>query len=213
MEDLKIAIQAGLVFETVKEKQKADHKEKSDDDEKIKMKHVGSGYGKLVGGVIHPALIPVGHYVGKYQVSNPEKEIDKTKRSHRFGALMDKTHSLKTLKHGVVGAGIGAALGAVGAHALRAILPPGKIEENTYRVYDDNHTANVAAVGALLGGTAGYIGKGIKDRYATAKKMGYGKIGRIASAITPLAGLSKTKEQKDKEMKEHEKENSKHNKK
>ena len=53
-----------------------------------KMKNVGSGYGKLIGGqVMGLPGMAVGHYIGKESTKNPEKLIDEKKKSHRVGSM------------------------------------------------------------------------------------------------------------------------------
>lgn len=175
MEKLFEAISVGLILNEI---------EKNDHDQKLKMKHVGSGWGKMIGSlvpVVAPATMVAGHYIGKDAVDNPNKDIDTKKASHRVGALLDKSNSLQTLKHAGIGAGIGAAaLGSLGAAAWHG--DPEMMKAGA---------AAGAIAGAKVGAGIGYIAKGIKDRHAAAKQMGYGKLGRTISAITPLGGFAK----------------------
>ena len=144
-----------------------------------KRKDVGSGIGKLAGNIVGgvPSTI-AGHYIGKGSIKDPEDDIDEHKKSHRVGAITNKALSLKQAKH----AGIGGAAGlGIGGTISKITGDP-----------------KYAAAGALLGGGAGFIGSSMKHAHTSAKKLGYGKVGRIGGAITPLVGLTTPKKLKEK---------------
>jgi len=61
---------------------------------------------------------------------------------------------------------------------------------------DPKHIAAGAAIGAGAGALSGFVGRAIHTHYDNARKMGYGKFGRVANAITPLAALTTPKSQK-----------------
>lgn len=164
-----------------------------------KRKNVGSGIGKAVGGSLTsmatggmpganvPGIV-AGHYVGK-QVSNPEGAADLTKKSHRAGILVDKMNSMRQVKAGAKGAVPGALAGLAAGAATGAK----KAEQ----------LGMTGAGGAALGGVAGATGSAIKAGYTHAKKMGYGKVGRIGAIGAPvLTGMFTPKSQRD--AKKHE---------
>ena len=143
----------------------------------LKMKHVGSGYGKLVGGTVgHIPGMVAGHYIGKNVPDKPDAPIDPKRASHRFGATYDKMWGMKQAKAGglgaMIGAGVGAALSAAGGG------DPGE----------------GAVAGGTLGGAGGTVGSSMKAGYQTAGKLGYGGVGKVGTAtLGPLATLTTPK--------------------
>jgi len=150
------------------------------DDEDFKMKHVGSGYGKWAGSAALgiPGMI-AGHYIGKSIPDNPEAKFDPKKRLDRVGILLDSRLNAKRM---AIGAGIG--LGAVG---LAALDP--EVREAIIR--SDPNLAVAAGITGMAGGM-------MVGGYKAAKKLGYGKVGRIMGTLTSLAGLGTPKVLKDK---------------
>ena len=145
-------------------------------DNTYKMKDVGSGAGKLVGGSIagFPGMV-AGHYVGKDYPKNPEAPADITRAGHRFAINADRRLSMKQLKASGLGAVIGAGTGRL--LAAGDDMPP-------------EAKAMAGLGGAALGSTAGFLGSSAKAGYRAGKKMGYGAFGRTMNAVTPFAALS-----------------------
>ena len=160
-----------------------------------KMHEVGAGYGKWLGSNIGSMFGPMGtiagytlgHHLGKDAADHPNAEMNPKQRSHRFGAMLNNEHKLKNLAITAIGAGIGAALGG-GAHAHKLIGKKGS-----------NNTQHLAlGGGAAIGAAVAHhlFGAG-RDNRRLAKKLGYGKLGRIGSSFTSLTGLFHPHTQKD----------------
>jgi len=143
--------------------------------------NVGSGVGKMVGSTMAgaPGMI-IGHYAGKGATPNKEKKADLTKFTHRAGIMIDKRNSVRQVKSGGKTAAAGAAIGGIVGAAT------------------GGGAARGAASGAVLGAGAGYVGSAIKAGYRHAKKMGHGKVGRVASAVLgPLGTVGTPRSQKE----------------
>ncbi len=167
-------------------------------------KNVKKGIGKLVGSVIGSPLPAGGNiataYVGSKLAQdvvskNNKKPMDEKSSFDRIGAITDKKFNRKTFKAGIKPAIVGGVAGAVGGAAL-GYSQAKKISDSAAVA------AGGAGIGALAAGAGGTIVKGLRQGHKAAKKIGYGKVGRIAAAITPLTGLTTPKDQKDKDKKD-----------
>jgi hypothetical protein len=170
---------------------------------------VKSGYGKLIGGML--GIVPgtvataatgvpelgtltsypgsaLGHLISKGGTSEKDKKepIDERKKSHRFGVITSEGLRAKRVgKYAGIGAGAGAAL--IAAHRLTG-----------GQDLDPETLGKGAAGGALIASSISQL----KGSHEAAKKLGYGKTGRILSVpFGPFVGLTKPKRIKDEENK------------
>jgi len=147
---------------------------------------VNSGLGKWVGGLATgtaaPAGMIAGHYASKALTKDPKKPADLKSRGNRAAIIYDKQNSMKQVKSGGKGAALGAGLGAVAGSMSDH---PNALKAGT-------------AIGAIGGAAVGYTGSAIKAGYKHAKKMGYGKFGRVGVAGGgAAAALTTPKSQSD----------------
>ena len=128
-------------------------------------------------------------YETNIDIERKEKEIGKDvleKRSHRFayGAGLQTVGSLVGT---LIGAGLGTVAGSIYTAADDELDPTEKAMITTAT------TAGATGLGSVVGGAIG--------GYKAAKKLGYGTLGKIAGAITPLTFLFKPKLLKQAERK------------
>lgn len=146
------------------------------------MKDVGSGYGKLIGGLLGAGAggLPgqyagsaLGHYIGKKSVEKPDKPINVKSRAHRLGAMASEEMNAKRI---AAGAASGAGAGLAGL-----ALAPEELKDKIATLA----TENPALAGALAALPIA-IGSGVAaavGRVKAAKKLGYGKLGKTSAAI------------------------------
>jgi hypothetical protein len=133
-----------------------------------KMKDVGSGAGKMIGGgIAGPVGTVIGHYIGKDAPRHPEDPADETRKSHRVALLTDERLRAKRL---AIASAIGAIVSGVDADANA-----GDVD------------ANVVVPGGLIGTGLGFLGGTSVGGWKGAKKLGYGTLGKL-SATVPLPG-------------------------
>jgi len=176
------------------------------------MKNVGSGYGKLGGGVaagiVSPAAqIPgmiAGHFISKKVVKNPNKKINEKSKLHRIGAIADEsTRAKRILKYAAIGAGLGLGAGTgLGSYikhntTAESVDLKDEVSKLRYQRIDEFgggiegfSPAKIAMGGTALGAALGFGAAAMRGGYVAGKKLGYGKLGRIGTALTPLAGLT-----------------------
>ena len=147
-----------------------------------KMKDVGSGYGKVIGGIAAgiPGMI-LGHYAGKNAPDNPDKDIDENKASHRIGVIADEgIRAGRMAKYAAIGAVLG-----MSALTVAKAIKDGDLDPETL--------AKVAGAGGLIGAAGGVVGSTIKGRVEAADRLGYGTTGKVGAALTPLSGVFRPK--------------------
>ena len=180
-----------------------------------KREHVGSGWGKLIGG--HFGSLPgmvAGHYVGKSQISEPHKSIEEKKASHRIGVVGHETYNAKRMAKG---AALGAVGGVAGMEGLKQYLKHYRAQHEvsnveyiqylSQRVIEEDDEYDFSRpIGAAGGAILGTVAAMKVGSYKAAKRLGYGKLGKAASFVGgPIVGLLKPKtirQSEKKEMKE-----------
>ena len=157
-----------------------------------KREDVGSGWGKMAAG-------PIGHFVGKAMVERPKGDIDERKKSHRIGVIASEQLRAKRIAKGLgIGGAIGGAGAALASKAMGVNEEPDyvqEIQELTQKVISE---IDPALIGAGIGGGAylGAVGAVGAGGYKAAKKLGYGKAGKLAASVPGhgvLAGLARPK--------------------
>lgn len=155
---------------------------------------VGAGYGKEIGSYLGgPIGYGIGYLAGREFPENPNKQMDKKKRLHRLGAMLNNRNKLKNILITGLGAAAGAALGGAG-HQYHAGKRPKFIGKARHDAGYLASTGGGAALGAAL---AHHLFGAGRDNRHLAKKLGYGKFGQIGASVTPYAGLFHPHSQKD----------------
>jgi len=149
----------------------------------------------LVGGI--PGAI-LGNHIAASTAHPKDKftKIDEKSKMDRVGAMSNEMYNAKRMS---VGGGIGALIGAgLGGSAGRSIIE--KLDDGTEDFNQIKPYINVAGklAGGVLGAGTGAAVGAAKGAYTAAKKLGYGRVGRIATGVGgPLVGLTTPKRIQD----------------